>query len=124
MEILPGHDEMIRDHVLTQKQLMCIAILQYLMAIIILINFIVWLRNFWKVIIKQEMYKVLPLLTFYVYSILLLAFYLYAVIWSCKNVDTIMLMIGMIPQTLKFIIGVGQSWVNIELGVITNQAMN
>ena len=89
-----------------------------------MINFIVWLRNFWKVIIKQEMYKVLPLLTFYVYSILLLAFYLYAVIWSCKNVYTIMLMIGMIPQTLKFIIGVGQSWVNIELGVITNQAMN
>ena len=115
MAFLPGHDELIEEGYFTSDQLKWIAAYQYILMVLTL-AMIVWLAiNAWKILIKQKKWNVLPLLIFYILAFLLLVIDSVKLILSfhwLMNQNVVFFLYG---QTLKFLIGVEQVWINLEL---------
>ena len=75
------------------------------------------------VIIKARKFAVLPLISFYIYSFILIIYRIYAIIWFLPVVFNVRLLSLFFPPTLKAIIGFGQVWINIELSIIISLAI-
>lgn len=81
MAILPGYDTRAVKLVFNDEQLKWCAVIQCTTAFVIICMSIFWMINFWRVIIGSKKYKVLPLLTFYILALPLLAVSFYVEIW-------------------------------------------
>lgn len=69
----------------------------------------------WTIVIKQEKYKVLPLLTFYIIAALLLLVELYnALMWFATSVNISIWTVFM-PIALMTALALDQAWIMIEL---------
>ena len=75
-----------------------------------------WLGyNAWTILLRQRKWRVLPLSVFYAIATLLMAIDFIKMIYYWEFIPHWFIMPFLYPQTLKFLLGVEQIWINLEL---------
>ena len=123
MFILPRHYDIFRNGTFTSQQLVWIAVAQYFMLIVSLVTLSWIFINIWRILIKQRKYKVLPLMSFYTAAVLNVIFRFFYTIWFFSIEDGNLTIFFMEIIMTKFMIGIDQSWINIELCLIINYSL-
>ena len=75
------------------------------------------MRNIWTILVKQGKYRVLPLLTFYILTTCMILVRIYSTIWLWKIKVKSSCVFLLFPSTLKFGLGLDQTWVNVEMSI-------
>lgn len=115
MLFFPGHEAKIADETLTRQESTWIALYQFLI-VLLSIQVIYWLAyNIWKILIKRQKWKVLPLMTFYVLASLIIIMDIFKIVNFVNYFYSENIILHLYPPTLKFLLGVEQAWINIEL---------
>lgn len=94
-----------------------IAVCQYIELLISLFVLGWLLSNFWKILIKQEKYKVLPLVTFYALAIPLLIIRIYIAIYFFVYITDHQMLPFLLPCTLAFLMAIDLCWIITELSL-------
>ena len=115
MAILPGLDAFAEQYGYSDAQKNWIAASQYLMIALILFVLAWLLYNAWNLLIRRGKYKVVPLIIFYIVAITLVLERLYDHIGFWALITNQRVLPLLMHQTLKFVIGLDQAWVNLEL---------
>ena len=77
MAILPWHDKIVEADVFSKEQMRWVAFTQYFMMLLCLATLTWLIYNAWKILIKKQKYRVLPLTNFYFLSLILVVFRIY-----------------------------------------------
>lgn len=125
MAVLPGHD---RDDYkavlgLTDSQFVTITVLQYLAALLSITTVAFLIKNFWTIMIRQKRHNVMPVLAFYITSLPLAILRTYFAIWYVPVIAKAQITPFLLPLTLKFLLGIDQTWIIIELYLRINYSI-
>ena len=74
------------------------------------------LRNAWAILVKQGEYKNIPILMFYVFSLLAIFIRLVVLIWDYTP-SLFKFNAGLLQQPAKICVGVVQDWITLELTI-------
>ena len=75
------------------------------------------LRNVWVILVKQGEYKNLPILMFYLFSLLAITLRLIEIIWYWTP-HAFVNNITFVQQFAKFCVGIVQDWITFELAIL------
>ena len=116
MAFLPGLDN-IKDNGWSRSQMIAYILIDYLLIGIYIILVALALRNIWVIVYKLKEYKNLPILMFYLFTII--AVILRLIYLICQQTEMIKVIwdIDLIQVAAKLCVGVVQDWITLELAV-------
>ena len=124
MAILPGLDELATQYGYNQVQKRVIAANLYFVFLCGLLVLLWLMRNIWTILVKQGKWKVLPLLIFYIIATTLIVVRLIFTIWHFELINNWNTIFMILPQNLKFLIGINMTWVTLELCFCIRHCLN
>ena len=74
------------------------------------------LRNIWVIIVKQQEYKNLPILMFYLFALIAVTLRPIFLIWYYTFKQTLF-NLDFVQQLAKLCVGVVQDWITLELAI-------
>ena len=119
MAYLPGltHEDIVDDWGYSQAKLIAFLAALYPVVAIYGILIIVALRNIFVIIVKQQEYKNLPILMFYVFALIAVTLREMKVIWTHKENTFINVNLDFVQQFAKLSVGLVQDWITLELAI-------
>ena len=75
------------------------------------------LRNIFVVVVKQQEYKNLPILMFYLFALIAVTLRELKVIWHGKHITFINHNLNFVQQFAKLSVGLVQDWITLELAI-------
>ena len=115
MAILPWHDKLVDEGHYTREEMRKIAAAQYVMIALCLITLVWLIYNAVSILIKQGKYRVLPLSNFYAFAFMAVISRLLYQIFFFPGLENYWIIFYLFCQTLKFLLGFQQAWINLEL---------
>ena len=82
-----------------------------------------WIFNYYRIVIRQGRYKVLPLHLLYVLMLTLILIWLYYSIWFTHMIQHSQLFPIISKYNLKFCMGIVQCSINIELSLTLSNTL-
>ena len=73
-------------------------------------------RNIWAILVKQQEYKNLPILMYYVFAIIAVFLRLIIIIWNWSS-NPLLSRLDSVQQVAKLCVGVVQDWITLELAI-------
>ena len=116
MAFPPNVDYWANEYGWTQGELDAYLAVDYMLIGTYGILVVLALRNIWIVILRQQEYKNLPILMFYVFALIAVALRLVYLIWFWSK-DIPYTSIDETQQAAKLCVGIIQDWITIELAI-------
>ena len=109
---------------LSDSQLIVISVLQGVTAICAVTTLVFLIRNFMKIIVGSKKKDTLPLLAFYFLSFYIIIIRIYYAIWYLQIEANFQITPSLMPLTLKFLLGLDQTWIIVELCLRINYSIS
>ena len=116
MAILPYHHWLVEvKKVYSKSEMRWIASCQWLMIALSLFTLAWLVYNIVMILVKQRKCKVLPLVNFYVLSVILVVTRIVFLIYFFPASMHCWILAQLMPETIKLLLGIELTWINVEL---------
>ena len=117
MPFFPYIQDYINEEYMTTTEYRIFFSIHVIDTIIYLALWILAVINIWLILIKQGKWRTMPLLTFYIYSFLVITMRIFLLIVSGKDFYEFGFIITYQQPVAKIVVGVIQSWIIFELAL-------
>ena len=118
MFLLPGIEFFCNIYNYSDEQFHCLVAMQYIVILLYSFLLILCLVNVWKILIRQGKWRTLPLLFFYIMSVIAISFRIVASIYYFDRSENWHFLFITLQPIAKGCVGLMQCWMIFELTLI------